>query len=365
MARQALAAHAVRVAQRDGAAVHIQAIGGNAQLVAAVDHLHGKGFVQLPQVDVADLQAELVQHLGHGEHRADAHFVRLTAGDGEAEETAHGLQVVFAGVFLAHHHAGARAVAELAGVAGGDQPAGQRGFDAADAFLGRAFACALVLGANHFLGAQAHHRVGDAGHHGDGCDLVVELARRLRRHGLLLAAGAVFVHRVATDVVAFGHLLGGLQHAPVDGRHLGFEVGVFQHVQVHLLLHATDALHTAGDEHIGLAGNDALRGQRDGLQARRAEAIHGHARGGDGAAGHQRDLAADVHAGGAFGVGAAHDDVVDGGKVDAGTFNGVLDRVAAERGAMGHVEGTLPALGKRRAGGGNDHGGSHGLLLVR
>src|SRR6218665_1139856 len=73
MAGQALARHAIGVAHGDGAAVDVQLLRGNAQPVAAVDHLHGKGFVQFPQVDVADRKAELVEHLGHGEHRANAH----------------------------------------------------------------------------------------------------------------------------------------------------------------------------------------------------------------------------------------------------------------------------------------------------
>ena len=53
MADEALARHAVGVAHGDGAAVDVEAIARNAQLVAAVDHLHGEGFVEFPQVDVA------------------------------------------------------------------------------------------------------------------------------------------------------------------------------------------------------------------------------------------------------------------------------------------------------------------------
>ena len=36
----------------------------------------------------------------------------------------------------------------------------------------------------------------------------------------------------------------------------------------------------------------------------------------------------------------------------------------AQRGAVGHVEGTLPALGEWRAGGGNDDGVGHGNSLI-
>ncbi len=126
VAREALARHTIGVAQGDGAAVHVQAIGRDAQLVAAVQHLHGKGFVQLPQVDVLHREAQLLQHLGHGKHGADAHFIRLAAGHGKAQEAAQGLEAVLAGVLFADDHAGAGAVRELAGIASRDQAAGQR-----------------------------------------------------------------------------------------------------------------------------------------------------------------------------------------------------------------------------------------------
>ena len=45
------------MADRDRAAVDVEAVVRDAQLVAAVDHLHRERFVQLPQADVVDLQA--------------------------------------------------------------------------------------------------------------------------------------------------------------------------------------------------------------------------------------------------------------------------------------------------------------------
>jgi hypothetical protein len=58
----------------------------------AIQGLRGKGFVQLPQVDVLHLQAVARQQLGHGKHRADAHLVGLAAGHGKAAESAQRLQ---------------------------------------------------------------------------------------------------------------------------------------------------------------------------------------------------------------------------------------------------------------------------------
>jgi hypothetical protein len=76
------------------------------------------------------------------------------------------------------------------------------------------------------------------------------------------------------------------------------------------------------------------------------------------------DLARDVHAGRALGVGAAHQHVLDRAAVDAGALDRGLDRETAQRRAMGHVEGALPALGQGGAGGGDDDGIAHdGELL--
>jgi hypothetical protein len=52
----------------------------------------------------------------------------------------------------------------------------------------------------------------------------------------------------------------------------------------------------------------------------------------------------------------------DRARVDACALDGGLDHMAAERRAMGHVEGALPALGQRRAGGGDDEGLGHGQV---
>src|SRR5581483_615062 len=80
------------MAHGDRAAVHVEPLVRDAQAVAAVDHLHREGLVQLPQIDVFDLFAGLLEQLRHGEHGTDAHFVRLAAGHREAAKHAHRLQ---------------------------------------------------------------------------------------------------------------------------------------------------------------------------------------------------------------------------------------------------------------------------------
>ncbi len=124
MAGQARAAHAVGVADRDRAAVDVELVVVDAEPVAAVDHLHGEGLVQLPEADVVDLEAVRLEELRHGEHRADAHLVRIAAGDRDAAIDAERREVALARELRLHQHAGAGAVGKLRGVAGGDEGAG-------------------------------------------------------------------------------------------------------------------------------------------------------------------------------------------------------------------------------------------------
>src|SRR5262245_6752089 len=123
MASHARSAHAKGMADRNRAAVDIETFLGNAEPVAAVEHLTGKGFVELPQVDILHVEALARKQLRNGEHRADPHLVRLAAGNRKTPERAERLQPAPFGELRVHQHAGGRAVGKLAGVAGSDKAA--------------------------------------------------------------------------------------------------------------------------------------------------------------------------------------------------------------------------------------------------
>ncbi len=72
-----------------------------------------------------------------------------------------------------------------------------------------------------------------------------------RRGGALLALRAIAIHAFAVDLVAFGYLLGGLQHVPVDLGLVLDQPRVLEHVAIGLVLHARDAFDAAGDQHLG------------------------------------------------------------------------------------------------------------------
>src|SRR4051794_31235672 len=66
------ARHAVGMADRDRAAVDVDLVRIDAELVAAIQHLHRESLVQLPQVDVVDAEAMALEQPRHREYRADA-----------------------------------------------------------------------------------------------------------------------------------------------------------------------------------------------------------------------------------------------------------------------------------------------------
>ncbi len=84
VADHARAAHAVGMANGNSAAIDVEFVVVDTQLIAAVNHLHREGFIQFPQADVADLQAGLLEQLGHGKDRADTHLVGSATGNGHA-----------------------------------------------------------------------------------------------------------------------------------------------------------------------------------------------------------------------------------------------------------------------------------------
>src|SRR3954466_650699 len=71
---QSRAGHAIGMAERDGAAVHVEAVVGNPEPVAAIEHLHRESFVQLPEIDVCHFLADALQQLRNREYRTDAHL---------------------------------------------------------------------------------------------------------------------------------------------------------------------------------------------------------------------------------------------------------------------------------------------------
>src|ERR1700704_1623294 len=102
VAGQPRAGHAIGMADRDRAAIDVELVGFDAKLVAAIDHLNRIGLVELPEIDIVDLEAVPFQQPRDRDNRPDAHLVRLDSGSDEAAEDAERLQALLRGHLVAH-----------------------------------------------------------------------------------------------------------------------------------------------------------------------------------------------------------------------------------------------------------------------
>src|SRR5271168_3338910 len=76
-----------RVSHRDGAAVDVELLVRDVEVLLELQHDGGEGLVQFEQVDVVDRQARAVEHLAGGRGRAGQHDDRVRA-DGRGGDDA-------------------------------------------------------------------------------------------------------------------------------------------------------------------------------------------------------------------------------------------------------------------------------------
>ncbi len=111
-----------------GVAAWITALGSyffdwtiNTQLIAAVQHLTGKSFIELPQTDVVNAQPVTIEQFGNGKYGPNTHFFSRTTGDGKATINTQWRQTPLLRHFAVHDHTGRRAIGQLRGVSCGDE----------------------------------------------------------------------------------------------------------------------------------------------------------------------------------------------------------------------------------------------------
>src|SRR6478752_9859820 len=102
--------HPVWMAERDGAAADVEPVIRDAQSIPAINHLAGKGFVQLPQVDIVHLEPMTPQQLWHSENRTSPHFIRITSSYRNSAAAAQRLQPATLSLLSFHEHAGGAAI---------------------------------------------------------------------------------------------------------------------------------------------------------------------------------------------------------------------------------------------------------------
>src|SRR5271157_3440257 len=93
-----------RVAHRDGAAVDVELLVGDVQVLLELQHHGCEGFVELEQVDVVNGQPGAVEHLAGGGRRSGQHDHRVgAAGGGRHDAGPRGQALRFAGGLGADH----------------------------------------------------------------------------------------------------------------------------------------------------------------------------------------------------------------------------------------------------------------------
>jgi hypothetical protein len=348
------------MAERDGAAVHVDLVLVDAQ---DADRVQGDGrerLVDLPEVDVLGLQAGLLERLlrsargGPGE--VGVVGGRLGVGDDLGER----LLAVGRSPLVRGQHERARAVVDARGVARGVAALLARQAGELRQRLERAAAARGLV--------DLDDGVALAGLDGDGDDLLRQLAvvRRLDRELVRAQRPAVQVGARQLELVAdLGRLVEHLataervRQAVVDHRIEGLDLAHPEALasageQVGGLRHG---LHAAADADLDLAGADRLVQQHGRADAGGADLVDGL----------RGDLLGDAALDLCLARGdlalprlehLAHDHVLDLVGLDAGALERGLDRDAAE---LGGVEGRQAAahLADRGAGGAEDHGLGH------
>ncbi len=291
------------MAQRDGAAVDVDLAHVKLQLARHGDGLGGESLVGLDQINVLDGNAGLFHGLTGSGDGAHAHDLGIHAALPPANELGHGLQAVFLHSLAGGQHDGGRAVVDAGGGSSGD--AGSAlvvGFLRAGQLKGMYHLWIGRLGTHGEGALHLHHALhGGAGAgefvllevhkvlldlHGDGDNLVVELAGGLRGFALLLGGDGKLVLLLAGNAPHVANVLSGGAHVVVvvcvpqavldHGvhqllvAHAGAPAGIGSHVGS-----SGHVLRAAADHHVGVAGQNGACTLDDRLHTGAADHAHG------------------------------------------------------------------------------------------
>src|SRR3546814_3203687 len=102
---------------RDRAAINVEQLIRDMELITAVQQLGGKGLVQFPQADVVHLQIESLEESRNSEHGPDAHFIGLGSRHCHADIAAERRETTPFRSLSFHHDASRCSIRQLARIA--------------------------------------------------------------------------------------------------------------------------------------------------------------------------------------------------------------------------------------------------------
>ena len=261
------------------AAVHIGLVHVHIQLAHAVERLRRKRFVELDQVNVADVHPGLGQRLADGGNGPRPHYGRLHAGHAARMPAQFGPQVQLGRLFGRHNHHRRRAVVDAGCVA--------RRY-AAVGLEHRTQRCEPLkrgVGARPFV-LRNHDGIATALRHADLNYLFTEVPVLDGGHCALVAHQRQFVLVFAANLKALCHILGGYAHVvavdraakpldqPVAHRGVAHSQAVEARPVVQHIGRLAHILGTAGHRDVHFAGAHKLRRHIDGFQAGRTLTVH-------------------------------------------------------------------------------------------
>jgi hypothetical protein len=169
-----------------------------------VDSLGSESLVDLKDIDVLDLDADLLEDGGDGDGGTDTHGLGLAANNGGGDVLADNGESELLGSLALHQENGGGTIGDLGGVTGSGGTIEGRA-ELGQALEGGTGTDTVILGDDDLLLVT----LGILDDGLDGDDLVVELALGLSVGGLVEGKSSELVLLLAGDVVLGGDVLGG------------------------------------------------------------------------------------------------------------------------------------------------------------
>lgn len=245
-----------------------------AQVLNTVNSHGRKGFVDLVDVHFVLLDVELLQQLGDGSGRSNAHNARRHTRNRGSDELGQNGLAQLNRLAAAHEQHRRSTVRDLARVATGAlvPKLRERRSDLGQTVYGRPVPDTIVLGHSHGL-LLASLGILHARRNRD--NLVIEPPLLLRGLGAPKRLRSVHILLRTADVEILADVLGRLSHR----LHAVRSLLVLQHLVIKRLVEAVAAgrhhLRAYGNTNINRAELDLVRNILDGLEPRRAESVHG------------------------------------------------------------------------------------------
>src|SRR5210317_1563702 len=105
MTRATCAGHTIGMPDGDCATIDVDLLRIDAELIPAVDRLCRKGLVEIPDIKIINSKSVAFKKPRHGEHRSNAHFIRIATARGKSAERTERLETTFLSVGFAHDDA--------------------------------------------------------------------------------------------------------------------------------------------------------------------------------------------------------------------------------------------------------------------